>query len=181
VLTALGCAEQDDPKQQFIRAVRNNDRATVERLLAAGVSVGTRDSDNPDARAALFHAALFGYNDLVKLLLAKGADINGAPGAPVPTPLMGAASQGNATTVAILIEAGAEVGRRDPATGSTALAEAASRGSLETVRLLLQAGADPNLPLNDGRSPLCLARKGEFQALSDLLRDNGAAEPASCP
>ena len=177
----LGCAQEDDPQQQFIRAVRNDDRATVERLLAAGVSPGTKDSDNPDARAALYHAALFGYNDIVKLLLAKGADVDGAPGAFVPTPLMGAASQGNAATVTILIEAGADIARRDPVSGTTALAEAAGRGSVEAVRALLQAGADPNVPLSDGRTPVCLARKSEFDAVSELLRQSGAAEPASCP
>lgn len=51
-------------------------------------------------------------------------------------------------------DGGLEAFQADARAGTTALIAAARNGQVETIKLLLAAGADPNLSMNDGRSPL---------------------------
>lgn len=61
-----------DEDERLFRAARHGDVAGVERSLAAG---GRVNAAGPvDGKTALFRAAVFGYPDVVRALLAHGAD-----------------------------------------------------------------------------------------------------------
>jgi ankyrin repeat protein len=118
-------------------AVRNRDRDTVDRLLAAGASA---DAPNRYGMRPLAVALEAGDAPLTRRLLEAGADPAAADRAG-ETPLMLAARAGDAALVRALLEHGAEVDARDEHFGQTALMIAAREGHLETARVLLAAGA----------------------------------------
>ncbi len=116
-------------------------------------------------------AARTGSADLVRALLAAGADLQPTGHFLRQTPLMWSASEGHARIAHLLLEAGAPVDVRSQH-GTTALLLAARSGDVETARALLDAGADANaaeplLPFDaridveeaqtSGRSPLLIA------------------------
>lgn len=89
-----------------------------------------------------------GAEALARALVEKGAPVDGEPDDP-ETPLITAASYGNAAVARVLIEAGANVdARAEPnaggVPGGTALAHAAVFGMTEVVDILLAAGARPS-------------------------------------
>jgi ankyrin repeat protein len=109
--------------------------------------------------------------ELVRALLAEGADVNVSAHWQRQTPLMWAAAEGHAEVVQTLLKKGADVHARTQY-GSTALLLAARKGDVETARALLRGGADVNaaeplLPFDaridveesqtSGRSPLLVA------------------------
>ena len=58
--------------EDLFRAARHGDRAGVERALSEGARV---DAAAPyDGKTALFRAAIFGHDDVVRYLLERGAD-----------------------------------------------------------------------------------------------------------
>lgn len=61
-----------DEDERLFRAARHGDVAGVERSLAAGGHVNA--AGPVDGKTALFRAAVFGHADVVRALLARGAD-----------------------------------------------------------------------------------------------------------
>jgi hypothetical protein len=112
-----------------------------------------------DATAALVAAVRVGSADVVALLVARGAQLEGAlyyGGLGSMTPLRAASWQGHLEVVAALLAAGAAVDAAD-GNGMTALMHAASNYHLEVVQALVAAGADVNRRMADGASAAALA------------------------
>ncbi len=61
-----------DADEQLFRAARHGDVAGIEQALVAGA--GVNDAAPVDGKTALFRAAVFGYVDAVKVLIARGAN-----------------------------------------------------------------------------------------------------------
>ncbi|MGZ3100430.1 ankyrin repeat domain-containing protein [Streptomyces sp. H62] len=122
------------------QAARDGDTEAVIRLLDAGVPV---DSLNGDARSALDLASQENHADVVRVLLAAGAD-TAAHAGPYHdlTPLTCAAMVGSTDAVAALLDAGVSMGAQDRIP-YTPLVVAASGNHVGTVALLLDRGADP--------------------------------------
>jgi hypothetical protein len=120
----------------------------------------------------------------VKLLLAKGADVNakteGKDAAPAGNMRQGQASQqsdgnGNAARPnAAAMRAARNGPAANGANGYSALMFASRAGDLETVRTLLDAGANVNDAGRDGLSPLLLAAHRGYAKLALFLLDRGA-------
>ena len=100
-------------------------------------------------RTALLLAAMNDRSaDIVRLLIAAGADVNVVDG--MKTTVLHAAAQGNDTeTVRLLVEAGLDVNARD-FQSFTPLLYASDNRNLAAVRLLLAKGADVNAVSSDG-------------------------------
>lgn len=134
----------------------------------------SRESSGPERadNAALLRAAREGRAELVRELLACGAEIEHA-GADGATALIEAARLGHALVVRALLARGAQVDHRQN-DGGTALLMAALNGCAEAVRDLLDHGADIDDTDNLGRSPLTSAASCRRAAAVRELLDRGA-------
>ena len=130
------------------RALENQDPEVTALLLDAGADpnagalmqpiwLNSRRYRNPDPEIAI---------ELVRLLLAAGADPNGDGSG--NTPLYSAARQGAAEMVGVLLEAGADP--NPPTRGTSPLAAAIRSGHTDVVRLLEAAGAEADTRTGDG-------------------------------
>jgi hypothetical protein len=166
----MGCSPERDPESKLVVAARAKDLAEVRKLLDAGVSANAREIVEGEGRSAVYHAAGVGATDVVKLLIAKGANVNEAIGGR-PTPLMAAAVNGHVDVVVALLDAGANIDAREMQTGATALTDAARNGHLEVVRILVKHGADVTATLKDGNTALSWAKSRGFPQIADILMD----------
>ncbi|HTB11324.1 MAG TPA: ankyrin repeat domain-containing protein [Bryobacteraceae bacterium] len=103
----------------------------------------------------LLSAATSGKADVVKSLLAGGANVN-EKDADGNTPLIIASEAGNLPLAQILVDARASLEARD-SQGRAALHHAASAGKTNLVGFLLDSGALVNKQANDGATPLFYA------------------------
>ena len=99
-------------------------------------------------------AALNGDMDFVKLLIAKGAEVNKKGW----TPLHYAAANGHDDIVTLLLRYSAYVDAGSP-NGTTPLMMAARGGHVSTAKLLLDAGADINVKNQIGLNALDFAKQ----------------------
>lgn len=112
------------------------------------------DINQQDERgwSMLTYCCYKGYIDVIKILLNKGADVNGTNGVP---PLVAAAAGYECLEAAkILLDSGAKINGQDPKTHSTALHQAAKIGDVKMLNLLLERDADITIRDNDGKTPL---------------------------
>jgi len=179
----------------LMSAVRLGSADMVRQLLARHVDVNARDARY--RQTALMWAA--GRPEIVRLLLAAGADVKAASRAweTMTTNYSPVVSTVGNTGIPWLFDNE----YRAPAGGVTALIFAAQKGDAESVKMLLDAGADVNQAAADGTTPLLAAlykfvpnrdlqdvnQRGVFGGLSfqpdlamaGLLLDRGAQAMAS--
>ncbi|XP_018410218.1 PREDICTED: M-phase phosphoprotein 8 [Nanorana parkeri] len=123
-------------------AVKNGDYLTVKYALNSKEEYNL-DQEDSSGMTLVMMAAAAGQDDILRLLIRKGAKIN-ARQKNGTTALIHAAEKNYLTTVSILLEAGAFVNLQQ-ATGETALMKACKRGNYDIVRLLIEQGADCNV------------------------------------
>ncbi|MFD5216975.1 ankyrin repeat domain-containing protein [Streptomyces tendae] len=158
---------------ELVRAARDGDAAEVVRLLDAGVPVDALDDD---ARTALDLAAQENHADVVRVLLAAGAD-TAAHAGPYHdlTPLTCAAMVGSTDAVAALLDAGVSMGAQDRIP-YTPLVLAAGDNRPKTVALLIDRGADPEDRAMKGRTALeWAACRGAVESVVVLLKRGAEA------
>jgi ankyrin len=154
-----------DEYPKLLLAAQGDSLEKVTALLDAGLSPNAKDRLG---WTALHWAACHGDEALVRLLLARGADINvrtasefDPPDArssvsdecPLKTPLFAAAAGGRLAVARLLLDHGADLKLNDPWYG-TALHRAAAEGEVKVAKLLLERGADPNARTKEGETPL---------------------------
>jgi len=198
-------------------AVRANDLDAVQRLLRSGanpdaanrygvtpLSLAATNASAPLIQALLqagahptnsilMTAARTGNAEVVRMLIARGADANARESSLGETALMWAAAENHLEAVRALIEHGADPNARSeklayakdrfglegvttvlPHGHWTALMYAARQGSLEAARALADSGADLNLTDPDGTTALVLAIfNGHFDTAA-MLAEKGA-------
>jgi ankyrin repeat protein len=138
----------------------------IARIKAPGTRIG---------QTAFMLALETGSEDLVRLLVVHGADVNKKPHLFIKqTPLQYAAELGNLDMVQLLLELGAEVnGEPSSWSGGTALQFAAISGNCNVAAELLEKGAQLYAPPSkvNGRWPLeGAAENGRLEMIQFLWR-----------
>jgi uncharacterized protein len=146
------------------RAVAQGDAATVQRLLADGISPQQLDENN---RTGLHLAAMTGNLQIFALLMKAGAklDVRDPVG---NTPLHYAADRGNTEMVKLMLALRAPIDAENKA-GATPLMLAASRGNIEVAQLLLSGGASPTKTDFTGHDALSYARDSHKASLVQVI------------
>ena len=142
----------------------------VRLLLDAGMSPDSRCAS--DRYPILSYAALNGKEDIVRLLVERGADVNaeGPRSKMGGTPIFFAVGGGNLNILRFLISKGADVNR--PTVGNaTPLMAAAMSGNAAAVKILLAAGADPLARTGKGDTALTLAKKKDQAEVARILEE----------
>lgn len=151
------------------------DPRTVERELEHAAEKGMDSmvslllDHNVLPRRSLNYAVKNGHLDTVKLLLARGAEIDsGDVAAYHGTPLVAATGKSDAGMVRFLLNRGADpnILTRD---GNSALREAVRVGNREIILLLLEAGADPNVENEWGWRPISISDMKDSPRIVEVL------------
>ena len=163
-------------------AVRCGDLVKVQRWFAEGdrdpddeAYVGTTSSSSFQETGGLLHlAAADGHCEVIRFLLAKGANVNMGSTPERATPLHIAAIFGYLEAAVPLLDAGARVNARDNC-GRTPLFQAAHDGYCDILRLLLSRGASLDARDDRGFDAEGWARQRHHLSAAELLADVRAA------
>ena len=144
----------------------------------------------PPDGADVLYATRYKQQDLLRSLIAKGADVN-IVGEGGVTPLMTSVIQNDVKSVNVLLKAGADVNKAD-FYSDTALMWAARTGHTKCLEILIESGADVNAMshygeaaqwdmsvdftwnIEDGSTALIKAAKGGHDDCVDKLIEAGA-------
>jgi len=152
-------------------AAMKGDKNSVRALLKEKVDV---DGAQGDGTTALHWAAFHDDVDLVKALVAAGANVRVTTREGSVTPLAMACTNGDATIVDLLLKAGADPNTTN-ANGTSVLMTAAASGSADTVKLLLDRGANVKAKEKvHGQTPLMFAAALNRDAVVRVLLARGA-------
>ncbi|KAG8524706.1 M-phase phosphoprotein 8, partial [Galemys pyrenaicus] len=157
------------PSNLLRDAVKNGDYITVKVALNSNEDYNL-DQEDSSGMTLVMLAAAGGQDDLLRLLLRKGAKVNGRQKNGT-TALIHAAEKNFLTTVAILLEAGAFVNVQQ-SNGETALMKACKRGNSDIVRLVIECGADCNILSKHQNSALHFAKQCNNVLVYDLLKSH---------
>jgi ankyrin repeat protein len=166
--------DHEDELIVLVAATRN--LAILTRELDAGLYINTQDFEHQ--RTLLQWAILGRRQDVVQLLISRGADVNSAEPIHGRSALHMAVTISDAKIAESLLEAGAHIDSRDNQ-GETPLLLACRAGNNnKLLALLLNAGADPDVKSHSSKffTPLTVAaRLGHVKAVKLLLLHNATA------
>lgn len=150
----------------LLRAVKAGDITFVKNALERDPTLA--NIENSHGIPPLMSAIFAEQEEIVKLLVSKGANVNAEFG-----PLGDAAYEGRISTVEYLISQGAEINGKDY-NGHTPIFGAAEGGQFEVAKLLIARGAKVNVQGDFGATPLSTAVESRRPNIVKLLIDNGA-------
>jgi hypothetical protein len=161
-------------KELILRFLEHDSKVScsVQAMRIPKHRYGTYSKIFPKGVHGLWVAAAFGLEDIVRVLLEKGADVK-AKDTNGETALHQAARSGHEATVRLLLEKGANVMAIGDS-GRTALHMATRWGSEAAVRLLLERGADVIAKDKYGKTALYYAAWNGHEAEVKLLLQKSA-------
>lgn len=156
----------------LIQAIRKKQTDIIQFLLHLP-NIDVNQVDNKKyCFPPISHALQIHRTDIVKKLLAHGANVN-EPSRneknPYNTPLMIAAWGGNTEEVRLLVENGACINQQDKGNGFTALIKAVYQKNTETVKYLLTQNADTTICSFEKKTALDYAHEKNCQEIIALL------------
>jgi ankyrin repeat protein len=155
-------------------AVEHDDVELIDILLRNGAILKAEDLQG---QTALFDAAYYHSNKVLRFLIEKGANIH-VKDYWDTTALLRVCDPSNIKgdkvgTAKILIENGVDINVPDKE-GYTPIFKASSSGNIELVKLLLKNGANPNIQTNYGDPPLDITKCSDNKKIVHLLIEAGA-------
>ncbi|MBA3949925.1 MAG: ankyrin repeat domain-containing protein, partial [Acidobacteria bacterium] len=164
LLLSLSLAQAPNPELLW-SAAKAGDTAGVERALAAGVAV---DAPTRYQQTALMFAAQAGHLEVVKLLVAKGANVNQEDSFYGMTPIIAAMQDNHTAVMLVLLEKGAD--------GANAVLGAGIRA--KNADLVRAALASPTLDAT-ALAPMVKAAEGSGDAaIIAMMKEAAANAPA---
>ncbi len=158
-------------------AAMNGDLATVRKLLEQNPALLEARDDGENV-TPLAYAAGFGQMEVLRFLVARGADVNARDPRGLSA-LHLTVYTGQLQTLRFLLDRGADVRAKGPS--GMAPLHWANRGSAEVVRLLIERKAEINARNDYGNTSLILAaREGNREVVAALVEagaDVNAANP----
>ena len=146
---------------------------TGKLLMGEGDSAMIANIRDSEGNMPLFYAADQGYEQVVKLLLDNGADVNEQSGH-YGNALRAASASGHEQVVKLLLDKGADVNAQGEDYGN-ALQAASGSGHEQVVKMLLDKGADVNAQGGDyGNALQTASGGGGHEQVVKLLLDKGA-------
>lgn len=173
-LSSSNAPEHVQRHVKLLSASVSGNEARVREVLAEEQWPSSADLDT--LRQALVKAATKGSLDVVRVLLASGADVHPKRENEL-SPLFKAAGAGHLAVVLELLDHNADPDWQIATTaiaGQTALFRAAEAGHLAVVTTLLARKADPNLRAKNGQTAVCLACLRGHNAVAQALLEAGA-------
>ena len=160
--------------KRLINACWSNKTYEVSDIISTGMI--SANCEGQDGSTPLCVALCHGSNDVVRLLLQRGADPNKSicgkwMGRKGVTPLISAAD--NKAGAKLLLDRGGNPNTADES-GNTPLHTAALRDNQDMVKLLMDRGAVPNVVGEKGVTPLHLAARNGHSDVVQLLICGGA-------
>ena len=168
-----------DKQEQLVRAAYAGHVETVKTLLNEGVNPNSADGID---QTALFFAAKHGFTEVVKALLAGGAEVDKKASRKKRTALFMAAINGHYETAKVLIAAGGDINKLDD-DSITPLHYVVGGGRdtglpvfAETVKKFIdELNPDVNVPTTDFKNtPLHMALIHKQTEAVKVLLENGA-------
>ncbi|XP_044757341.1 ankyrin repeat and KH domain-containing protein 1 isoform X3 [Coccinella septempunctata] len=149
----------------------NNQQPCPNPIVSPSLDVDSETESNHDT--ALTLACAGGHEELVELLLNRGADIEHRDKKGF-TPLILAATAGHEKVVDILLNHNADIEAQSERTKDTPLSLACSGGRYEVVEMLLKRNANKEHRNVSDYTPLSLAASGGYVNIIKLLLNHGA-------
>ncbi len=140
----------DDISMKAVYATSENDVALINELIASGLDVNQLDTEMSN-NTLLHIAAIHGSDDVAKLLLEKGANVD-ARNQDGYSPIHFALRNENVSTAQIFLDHGADVNQSDKH-GNTLLHYAAQYKLVDFAYNLIDRGANTNQGNYDGMLP----------------------------
>ena len=147
-----------DGESALMLAIKTGELPIVQMLIDAGANVNTVEKVHNQTPLMYAAAADKNAGEMVKLLLAKGADVK-------PRTLSYDWETHFSDEPRV---------QYHPFGGLTALLYAARDGCYECVEALIEKGADVNVPTPEGATPLMMALDNDNNDIARLLLDRGA-------
>ncbi|MDC0065845.1 ankyrin repeat domain-containing protein, partial [Verrucomicrobia bacterium] len=158
------------PDISILYAAETKNIDAIKQHLTAGTDVNMKDSKG---KTPLHHAAYWGHEEIVELLIAKGADVNAvieSGGLKGKTPL-GLAWRHHPEVTDFLRKHGGKTGAWLNAYNS--IHAAGRAGHIKAVKQHLASGADVNAKTMSGFTPLDATSVFNKTETADLLRKHG--------
>lgn len=172
--------------QQLMAAVQAGDVAAVRALIARSVDVNEKSpvvANGNDGQTPLLVACFLGHAEIVRLLLAAGANPRINDYLLKATPIHKAAYAGRADALLALREDGrGEINAQGPYNGYTAMHDAVWHGHPDCLAVILDwPGARFDLVGFDGLTPEQLATRLGYTEMAHMIRarQNALANPAA--
>lgn len=157
----------------LMMAARLGDAAALQALLDSGANVNAKDT--AAETTALMVAVRENHPEIVKLLIAHGAEVNAATRVGEKPPMRAPNAGGGSHGAGINRGGVPERGQQDPTPGGlTALLYAARDGRLEIAKMLVAAGANVNQAEANQITPLQMAIENDHVEVAKFLMDSKA-------
>ena len=156
-------------ESSFIDCAEKGDIEAAKMFISEGININACDNEG---QSALMRASLFGHNEMVRLLLDKGADIKIRNKETQSTALMEAVAGNHADVIRLLAQNGADVNERD-VLNRTPLHVACMWGFIEVADTLIELGSNTDALDMTDQTPLMVAEQNGNTKIVEFLKSAG--------